>query len=198
MVAAAVLKDEGFQVELLMIDYGCRATWKEHKALKDCAKAMGMPHHIAEVAIGGVVTSGLIQGRRPAKELSGAVSRVNARNLILISLAAGYCMTNGIPYIGHGNIAHGGNPDNYPEFTQAFNNLLPFACGLECPQILMPINYLDKWEVVKAGKKLNVPMELTWSCYLSGETHCGECASCVPRKKAFAIAGMVDPVPYAK
>jgi len=36
----------------------------------------------------------------------------------------------------------------------------------------------------------------SWSCYLGEEIHCGKCAGCEKRKKAFNDAGVPDPTEY--
>ena len=50
-----------------------------------------------------------------------------------------------------------------------------------------------KAQVVKKGLELNVPYELTWSCYEGGETPCGVCGTCVDRREAFRLNGVEDP-----
>lgn len=59
-----------------------------------------------------------------------------------------------------------------------------------------PILRLSKADIVRLARKLNAPLELTWSCYNGGEKACGRCESCMLRLKGFEEAGEKDPVPY--
>jgi len=43
---------------------------------------------------------------------------------------------------------------------------------------------------------LGAPLHLTWSCYQREDIACGRCESCQLRLKAFAQAGIKDPIPY--
>src|SRR3989344_299052 len=69
-------------------------------------------------------------------------------------------------------------------------------------KISSPIINKDKVETVELGNKLNVPFELTYSCYKSEPMkngkliHCGYCSNCMQRKKAFYFAGIRDPSEY--
>ena len=54
-----------------------------------------------------------------------------------------------------------------------------------------------KADVVACGLKLEVPYELTWSCYEGKEKACGKCATCLDRLKAFKSNGVKDPLDYA-
>ena len=57
---------------------------------------------------------------------------------------------------------------------------------------------MTKKEIVILGKELSVPFELTYSCYKGGKLHCGKCGTCVERKEAFKLAGILDPTNYEK
>ena len=62
-------------------------------------------------------------------------------------------------------------------------------------RIRAPLIELSKAEIVLLGLELNVPFELTDSCYdpdASGRP-CGACDSCVLRAKGFREAGIADP-----
>lgn len=60
-------------------------------------------------------------------------------------------------------------------------------------KIVAPFLGMTKADIVKIGLKLNVPYELTWSCYERGEIPCGKCATCRDRVAAFAANGIDDP-----
>ncbi len=61
-------------------------------------------------------------------------------------------------------------------------------------KLVAPFAGKNKASVVAEGLRLNVPYELTWSCYESGEKPCGTCATCIDRKKAFELNGVQDPL----
>jgi len=45
---------------------------------------------------------------------------------------------------------------------------------------------------------LDVPYELTWSCYREEAPACGTCDACAYRLKAFQEAGVEDPIDYVE
>ena len=62
--------------------------------------------------------------------------------------------------------------------------------------ILRPLVELSKAQIVSKAVELNVPLELTWSCYQNSDKACGVCDSCRLRLNGFKIAGVVDPISY--
>jgi 7-cyano-7-deazaguanine synthase len=61
-----------------------------------------------------------------------------------------------------------------------------------------PVITLKKSEIIRRGIELGAPLQLTWSCYQSEDTACGVCDSCMLRLRAFAEAGVPDPLPYRR
>jgi 7-cyano-7-deazaguanine synthase len=55
---------------------------------------------------------------------------------------------------------------------------------------------MKKNEIIRRGMELGAPLQLTWSCYQGEELACGKCDSCLLRLRAFAEAGIADPIPY--
>ena len=63
--------------------------------------------------------------------------------------------------------------------------------------LLRPFIAMSKADIAARGHALGVDFRQTWSCYVGGERHCGECGTCVERREAFVIAGIPDPTDYA-
>ncbi len=117
--------------------------------------------------------------------------------MIMLSVAIGYAISLGAQFVAYG--AHAGDhtiyPDCRPEFAAAVNTAALLADWHQV-ELLRPFIRLTKTEIAKRGAELNVPFELTWSCYKGGERHCGSCGTCVERTEAFNLAGLQDPTEY--
>jgi 7-cyano-7-deazaguanine synthase len=90
-----------------------------------------------------------------------------------------------------------GYPDCRPEFYQAFESATLAGTRPEARiRIVTPLIHMSKTEIVRRGLELGVPFEWTWSCYESARDACGECESCLLRRRGFSEAGVVDPIRY--
>jgi 7-cyano-7-deazaguanine synthase len=87
-------------------------------------------------------------------------------------------------------------PDCTPEFIGAMANAI-YIGTYHKVRLLTPLQWLIKSEIVELGRSLDVPFELTWSCYKGEELHCGVCPTCRSRKQAFIDASIPDPTEYA-
>jgi len=119
------------------------------------------------------------------------------RNAIFLSAAVAYAVAVGADKIFYG--AQGSDEPFYPDCRREFYEAFEKAARLgTCQEITIkaPFSGYKKSELIREGAELGVPFELTWSCYLDKEKHCGRCESCVNRKKAFNEAGIADPTKY--
>lgn len=132
------------------------------------------------------------------EELTMKQTVVPFRNGIMLSIAAGFAESSGAD--GLVIAAHAGDHAIYPdcreEFMRAQSDAIRLGtyAGLE---VLRPFISMTKGDIVRRGAELGVDFSATWSCYVGGEIHCGQCGTCVERREAFLLAGVSDPTAYA-
>ncbi|MBR0511367.1 MAG: 7-cyano-7-deazaguanine synthase QueC [Ruminococcus sp.] len=118
------------------------------------------------------------------------------RNGLFLSSAASIALSNGcteIYYGAHSDDAAGNAyPDCSSDFNDAINRAIYLGSGGEL-RVTAPFIGMNKAQVVAEGLKLNVPYELTWSCYEGGDKPCGVCGTCRDRIAAFRANGIEDP-----
>jgi len=118
------------------------------------------------------------------------------RNGLFLASAASIALSNGcteIYYGAHSDDAAGNAyPDCSSDFNDAINRAIYLGSGNEL-SVIAPFIGMNKAQVVAEGLKLNVPYELTWSCYEGGDRPCGVCGTCRDRAAAFKANGMDDP-----
>lgn len=119
------------------------------------------------------------------------------RNGLFLSAAASIALSNGckdIYYGAHSDDAAGNAyPDCSKEFNEAINTAIYIGSGNQL-KVKAPFVGMKKADVVKKGLALEVPYELTWSCYEGNEAPCGMCGTCRDRIAAFEANGVTDPL----
>jgi 7-cyano-7-deazaguanine synthase len=121
------------------------------------------------------------------------------RNGLFLSSASAIALSKGCSKIYYGAHADDAAGNAYPDCSEAFNNAMNTAIyegsGKQL-EIVAPFINLNKAGVVKKGLELQVPYELTWSCYEGHDKACGKCGTCIDRMNAFKINGTTDPIEY--
>ncbi len=120
-----------------------------------------------------------------------------ARNVLLLGKVMLWCHLNGIRELSLGTLRGNPFPDATPEFFTTYGATVNRALG---GSVLLrwPYASLSKADVLRRGRGLGLPLELTLSCLrpLDG-LHCGDCNKCTERRCAFAEAGLLDATEYA-
>jgi len=206
-VTAAIANEENDQLAFLHVSYGQRTETREGRAFCDLADHFGVRRRLTAsidylAKIGGSSLTEMNIAVTEANPSSSEIptSYVPFRNSHLLSIATSWAEVIGAQAIYIGAVAEdsSGYPDCRPEFYEAFQCAIDVGTKPETDiRIFTPVIHLRKSEIIKRGLELDAPLELTWSCYQSEELACGRCDSCVLRLRAFAEAGIVDPVPYA-
>jgi 7-cyano-7-deazaguanine synthase len=208
-VCLALARSQGFECYALSFDYGQRHRVELESAAR-VAQSLGVARHLVvpidlRVFGGSALTSDLAvpKGRSAAQMTTEIpVTYVPARNTVFLSLALAWAEVLGCSdiFIGVNALDYSGYPDCRPEFIEAYEEMANLAtkAGVEGRmglKIHTPLIHLSKAEIVKLGAQVGLDYGLTHSCYDPDEfgRPCGQCDSCVLRRKGFEEAGMRDP-----
>ena len=195
----------GYDVDLLHFKYHCLAEDQEVLAVRNVAKALGCGVRFVETDLWeNIGHSRLLQGGEEVSHVGDGIEGtertteyVPCRNTIMLTIAAGIAEVNGYDYVAlGGNLEESGTyPDNEQSLIFKLNEVLPYALNLNSQvQFILPVGNLMKSEIVALAIDVNAPLQHTWSCYHTGEKHCGVCGPCRMRRVAFKMIGLVDPV----
>lgn len=204
-------------VEGLSIDYGQRHHREINAAINVCRKA-GVDH--TAVNHRGIFPNTMLTDPdAPVPSLSYdeiqgvSPTYVPYRNGTLLSLATAHLVglikeydievgpngenESGLFFGAHAeDSANWAYPDCTPEFNGAMANAI-YVGTYKSVRLHVPLQWMTKREIITKGTELNVPWNLTWSCYKGEELQCGVCPTCRARKDGFAQAGVTDPTMYA-
>jgi 7-cyano-7-deazaguanine synthase len=137
-----------------------------------------------------------IRGEPPAYDTPDEDVYIDGRNIVLLSKASVFMARHELARVMIGPLA--GNP--FPDATPAFFSAMADALskGLASPiAIDAPFLRMEKADVIRLGRTLGVPLDLTMSCMQPREgIHCGRCSKCRERIDAFRAAGGGDPTVY--
>jgi 7-cyano-7-deazaguanine synthase len=194
---------------LLHASYGQRTEARERCAFEDIADYYGVRDRLvvrldALHQIGGsALTDSRIavpdEGEGVASGAGIPITYVPFRNAHFLAAAASWAEVIGANAIFIGAVAEdsSGYPDCRPEYYRAFQQVIREGTRPETQiEIITPVIGMRKSEIVRRGRELRAPLDLSWSCYQSEDEACGVCDSCRLRIRAFVEAGVTDPIPY--
>jgi len=209
----AIAKTEGFELHALSFQYGQRNV-HELRAAQKIAHDMKVKHHLVLdidlSAVGGsaLTTDTPVPKKRTDEEIRQAIpiTYVPARNIVFLALSLAWAESIGASdiFIGVNTLDSSGYPDCRPEFIRTFEKTanLGTKAGVEGRpfRIHTPLINMTKAQIIQKGITLGVDYSLTQSCYdpAPNGRSCGECDSCLLRKKGFREAGIPDPTPYVE
>ncbi len=199
-------------VAALHAGYGQRTQARERRAFEDIANFYAIHDRLMVQldhfrAIGGSALTdrkiAVPEGELVAPSPHGniPVTYVPFRNAHFLSVAVSWAEAIGAEAVYIGAVAEdsSGYPDCRPEYYRAFQELVRVGTRPETNiEIVTPVITLSKSEIIQRGVELGAPLYLTWSCYQSEDAACGACDSCLLRLRAFAEAGVEDPIPYRR
>jgi 7-cyano-7-deazaguanine synthase len=128
-----------------------------------------------------------ITGTPPAYDTPDEDVYLEGRNIVLISKAAVLCGRLKIERLALGPLAGNPFPDATPDFFDAMSRAMSLGLG-SALDVVAPLASMHKEDVIRLGRSLGVPLELTLSCMNPRENDvaCGRCSKCRERDQAFS------------
>jgi 7-cyano-7-deazaguanine synthase len=209
--AIAVEQHGKGNVALLHAMYGQRTEKRERQAFDDIANYYDVRQrlvvkldHFRDIG-GSALTDENIHipenelNREERRGKSIPVTYVPFRNAHFLSAAVSWAEVLGAGQVYIGAVAEdsSGYPDCRPEYYRVFQELIRVGTKPQTNiKMVTPVIGLKKSEIVRRGRELRAPLQLSWSCYQGEDLACGKCDSCLLRLRAFAEAGIADPIAY--
>lgn len=207
LVTAAIANTLHDNLAFLHLNYGQKTEKRELLSFKKIAAHYHVPESrqkIIDVSflkqIGG---SSLTDEKIDVKKFKGDSeeipdSYVPFRNTHIIAMAVSWAEVIGAKKIFIGAVYEdsSGYPDCRPSYYKAINNLIKEGTKNGDIEVVTPVIFLKKDEIVKKALELNAPLNYSWSCYEKNDKACGVCDSCALRLRGFEKAGVEDPIEY--
>jgi 7-cyano-7-deazaguanine synthase len=200
-----------FAVYALHFSYGQRTEARELQAASEVAATIGAKDflHLKMDLFRRIGGSALTDSSIAVPEAAASDTKIGTeipvtyvpfRNAHFLSAAVSWAEVLGARTVVIGAVEQdsSGYPDCRPAYYDAFNALIRQGTREGDIRVETPLIQLRKVEIVRLGLELGAPLGSSWSCYQGEELACGVCDSCVLRLRAFAEAGVADPIPYAQ
>jgi 7-cyano-7-deazaguanine synthase len=190
-MAEKELKETGGTISAIFLKTGHAKDEKELEAASRVANLVGARLEVVDISS----TIRALGGKVPTIHSEAAIMRFG--NSLVMSIAMAYAFESGHDEVWIG--LHGDDAAESLEYTQGYmdriQGLADYAYR-DSPRIRIPLLGMNKVEVFKLGKSLEVDYSVTWSCIQGSKAHCGTCGACRARRRAFNMAGIVDPTTY--
>jgi 7-cyano-7-deazaguanine synthase len=204
-LSAKIAQESGYQVIGVHFNYFQRTQNRELKAFRDITSALNIID-IYEIDLpffktigASALTDSSIAVPTGGIESGVPITYVPFRNGIFLSIATSIAEKEEASaiYIGVVEEDSSGYPDCRASYIQDMQRAINSGTKKETNLMIeMPLVNLSKMEIVKEALRLQVPLELTWSCYKNEEKACGVCDSCRLRLRGFEMCGEKDLIPY--
>lgn len=175
----------GDEITAVSFDYGQTHRAQELAAAKKIAEHYDVPHRVvgaASITLPSALTGNI---EIPADHEQSTV--VPGRNLLFCAIGAAIADAEGKEAVLFG--ANGDDQAVYADCRPKFIEYMSLAACFGTTNkvsVLAPFSILSKQTIVEMGRYLNVPIEMTYSCYRGGEQPCGACGACKTRQEAGA------------
>jgi 7-cyano-7-deazaguanine synthase len=191
------------ELHSLCFDYGQRHSIELESAAAIARLAGSLSHQVLPIPSLKQLGGNSLTADLPIEDSAGAAGLpstfVPGRNLLFLTIAAGYAWQQGISdlVIGVCQTDYSGYPDCREDTIRALETALRLGLDFPALTIHTPLMWLTKAETVKLARELPGCWEAlaqSHTCYEGRVPPCGVCPACILRAKGFAEAGESDPL----
>jgi 7-cyano-7-deazaguanine synthase len=181
----------------LTFDYGQRAAAKEIEFASKTCEHLKVSHKVISLPwLKEITNTSLVNPKSEVpknmdidkmSEITETAKKVWVpnRNGVFLSIAASFAESLGAKTIVPGFNREEATtfPDNSGAFLESFTDSLSYST-LSGVEVQCFTTELNKTEIARKGRELEVKFEYVWPCYFAGPEHCGECESCLRYDRA--------------
>jgi len=204
-LSAYMMKKDGYEIVGVHFNYGQRTEQKELQCFEALAKELNIKEkYVLDLdffkTIGAsALTDSSLDVPTTGVEEGVPITYVPFRNGIFLSMATAIAEKEGAEVIAIGVVEE--DSSGYPDCREDYISSMQKAINLGTKdetviEIKMPLVHLKKSQIVQKAIELDVPLDLTWSCYKDSDKACGVCDSCRLRLNGFRVAKQEDPIEY--
>lgn len=204
-LSAYMMKNEGYEIIAVHFNYAQRTQAKEEECFHKICDALGIKEkYVLDLDFfkqlgASALTDSTLEIPTSGIEEGVPITYVPFRNGIFLSMSAAIAEKEGASAISIGVVEE--DSSGYPDCRESYIKSMEQSINLGTKdetniKIHMPLVALQKSQIVQKAIEIEVPLEMTWSCYKSELQACGVCDSCRLRLNGFKLAGIVDPINY--
>lgn len=204
-LSAYMMKRDGYEIIAVHFNYDQRTQTKELKCFHNICDALDVKEkYVLDLDFFKQLGASALTDKNIDVPTSGLedgvpITYVPFRNGIFLSMSAAIAEKEGASAISIGVVEE--DSSGYPDCRESYIKSMQQSINLGTKdetniKIHMPLVALKKSEIVKKSLELEVPLELTWSCYKNESMACGVCDSCRLRLNGFKLANETDPIDY--
>lgn len=205
LVSAGIAHAENDELYFLHVNYGQRTENRELNSFNSiCLHFKPIQSKIINIDYlkdfgGNSLTDYNIEIPQTINKNTVPNTYVPFRNGNLISIATAWAEVISAESIYIGAVEE--DSSGYPDCRKDFFDKLELAINAGTKdsfnvKICTPVINMSKAQIIRKAFELNIPLDLSWSCYSDNNLACGKCDSCRLRLKAFEEAGFKDPIKY--
>ncbi len=204
-LSAYMMKNDGYEIIGVHFNYNQRTQTKELECFNNICDDLDVKEkYILDLDFFKQLGASALTDKNIEVPIGGIeegvpITYVPFRNGIFLSMSAAIAEKEGAEVISIGVVEE--DSSGYPDCKESYIKSMEESINLGTKdetniEIKMPLVHLQKSQIVQKSLELNVPLQLTWSCYKSEDKACGVCDSCRLRLNGFKLANVIDFIEY--